>query len=158
MDPSEVKHVFEMLDRNGDGRITVKELSESLENLGMVIPEEELEQMMDANGDGCVDMAEFGELYESIMEERDEEEDMREAFNVFDQNRDGFISVEELRAVLSSLGFKQATTIQDCKNMITKVDVDGDGRVNYKEFRQMMKGGIGLLGQGQGQGQLSSLA
>ena len=25
--------------------------------------------------------------------------------------------------------------------MIQKVDVDGDGRVNYKEFKQMMKGG-----------------
>lgn len=25
--------------------------------------------------------------------------------------------------------------------MISKVDVDGDGRVNFKEFKQMMKGG-----------------
>ncbi|KHN25296.1 Calmodulin-like protein 7 [Glycine soja] len=144
MDPMELKRVFQMFDRNGDGRISLKELSDSLENLGILIPDKDLAQMIeriDLNGDGCVDMDEFGDLYESIMEERDEEEDMREAFNVFDQNRDGFITVEELRRVLASLGLKQGGTLDECKKMITKVDVDGDGMVNYKEFRQMMKGG-----------------
>ncbi|CDY09996.1 BnaC08g44550D [Brassica napus] len=67
---------------------------------------------------------------------------MKEAFNVFDQNGDGFITVDELmKAVLSSLRLKQGKTLDDCKKMIKQVDVDGDGRVNYKEFRQMMKGG-----------------
>jgi len=144
MDPNELKRVFQMFDRNGDGRITKKELTDSLENLGIFIPDKELSQMIekiDVNGDGCVDLDEFGELYQSIMNEKDEEEDMREAFNVFDQNGDGFITVEELRVVLSSLGLKQGRTVEECKRMIMKVDVDGDGMVNYKEFKQMMKGG-----------------
>ncbi|KAF3647802.1 Calmodulin-like protein 5 [Capsicum annuum] len=144
MDPAEVGRVFHMFDRNGDGKITRKELSDSLQNLGIYIPEMELVQMIekiDINRDGFVDMEEFGTLYRSIMDERDEEEDMREAFNVFDQNGDGFITVEELRSVLSSLGLKQGKTLEDCKRMIMKVDVDGDGMVDYKEFRQMMKRG-----------------
>ncbi|KAK7262584.1 hypothetical protein RJT34_30158 [Clitoria ternatea] len=144
MDQSELKRVFQMFDRNGDGHITKKELNESLENLGIFIPDKELSQMIekiDVNGDGYVDVEEFGELYQSIMEERDEDDDMMEAFNVFDQNRDGYITVDELRTVLSSLGLKQGRTIEECKKMIMKVDVDGDGMVNYKEFKQMMKGG-----------------
>ncbi|KAL2486181.1 Calmodulin-like protein 3 [Abeliophyllum distichum] len=144
MDPAELRRVFQMFDRNGDGRITRKELSDSLEKLGILIPEKELIQMVekiDVNGDGFVDMEEFGTLYQTIMGEKDEEEDMREAFNVFDQNGDGYITVEELRSVLASLGLKQGRTLEDCKMMIKKVDVDGDGRVNYREFRQMMKGG-----------------
>ncbi|KAJ1424455.1 EF-Hand 1, calcium-binding site [Sesbania bispinosa] len=144
MDPNELKRVFQMFDRNGDGRITQKELSDSLENLGIFIPAKDLTQMIekiDVNGDGCVDIDEFGELYQSIMDERDEEEDMKEAFNVFDQNGDGFITVDELRSVLASLGLKQGRTVEDCKKMIMKVDVDGDGMVDYKEFKQMMKGG-----------------
>lgn len=144
MDPAEMKRVFQMFDRNGDGRITKKELNDSLENLGIFIPDSELTQMIekiDVNGDKCVDIEEFGELYQSIMAERDEEEDMKEAFNVFDQNGDGYITVDELRSVLSSLGLKQGRTIEDCKTMIMKVDVDGDGRVNFKEFKEMMKGG-----------------
>ncbi|XP_008791779.1 calmodulin-like protein 3 [Phoenix dactylifera] len=144
MEPSELKRVFQMFDRNGDGRITKKELGDSLENLGIHIPEGDLESMIgkiDANGDGCVDIEEFGALYQTIMDERDEEEDMREAFNVFDQNGDGFITVEELRSVLASLGLKQGRTVEDCRKMITKVDVDGDGMVDFKEFKQMMRGG-----------------
>ncbi|ESW22424.1 hypothetical protein PHAVU_005G152900 [Phaseolus vulgaris] len=144
MDPHELKRVFQMFDRNGDGRITKKELNDSLENLGIFIPDKELTLMIeriDVNGDGCVDIDEFGELYQHIMDDRDEDEDMREAFNVFDQNGDGFITVEELRTVLSSLGLKQGRTVEDCKKMIMKVDVDGDGMVDYKEFKQMMKGG-----------------
>ncbi|KAL0846278.1 hypothetical protein Bca101_019524 [Brassica carinata] len=66
---------------------------------------------------------------------------MKEAFNVFDQNGDGFITVDELKTVLSSLGLKQGKTLEECRKMIIQVDVDGDGRVNYKEFRQMMKKG-----------------
>ncbi|KAL6978900.1 Calmodulin-like protein 3 [Sarracenia purpurea var. burkii] len=144
MDAGELGRIFQMFDRNGDGKITKKELSDSLENLGIFIPDLELIQMIekiDVNGDGYVDMEEFGALYQTIMGERDEEEDMREAFNVFDQNGDGFITVDELRSVLQSLGLKQGRTLEDCKKMIKKVDVDGDGMVNYKEFRQMMKGG-----------------
>ena len=124
----ELKRVFQLFDRNGDGRITKKELNDSLENLGIFIPDKELIQMIekiDINGDGCVDFDEFGELYQSIMDERDEE-DMKEAFNVFDQNGDGFITVDELRSVLASLGLKQGRTVEDCKKMIMKVDVDGD--------------------------------
>ncbi|KAA8550532.1 hypothetical protein F0562_002216 [Nyssa sinensis] len=150
MDAAELRRVFQMFDRNGDGKITRKELSDSLQNLGIFIPDKELHQMIeniDVNGDGFVDIDEFGALYQTIMDEKDEEEDMREAFSVFDQNGDGFITVDELRSVLASLGLKQGRTVEDCKLMIKKVDVDGDGRVNYKEFRQMMKGDILKRGQ-----------
>ena len=84
-----------MFDKNGDGRITKKELNDSLENMGIFIPDEELTQMIekiDVNGDNCVDIDEFGELYQSLLDDKDEEEDMKEAFNVFDQNGDGYIS------------------------------------------------------------------
>lgn len=144
MDQTELSRIFQMFDRNGDGKITKQELNDSLENLGIYIPDKDLVQMIekiDISGDGYVDIEEFGGLYQSIMDDRDEEEDIIEAFNVFDQNRDGFITVEELRSVLSSLGLKQGRTLEDCKRMISKVDVDGDGMVNFKEFKQMMKGG-----------------
>ncbi|MBA0740525.1 hypothetical protein Gogos_013720 [Gossypium gossypioides] len=100
-------------------------------------------EKVDLNGDNCVDIDEFSELYRSLMGDKDEEEDMKEAFNVFDQNGDGYISVDELRFVLVSLG-QQERTVDDCKRMITKVDVDGDGRVNFMEFMQMMKGAGGF--------------
>ncbi|KAE8718338.1 putative calcium-binding protein CML28 [Hibiscus syriacus] len=145
MDEMELKKIFQVFDRNGDGTITKKELNDSLENMGIFIPDSDLTLMIeriDVDGDMCIDIDEFSELYQSIMDSKDnEEEDMKEAFNVFDQNRDGYISVDELRSVLESLGLKQGKAMEDCKRMIMKVDVDGDGRVNFMEFKQMMKGG-----------------
>ncbi|GAA0162388.1 calmodulin-related [Lithospermum erythrorhizon] len=147
MDAGELHRIFQMFDRNGDGTITKKELHDSLKNIGINISDVELTQMVekiDVNKDGCVDIEEFRELYKSIMDnnnERDEEEDMREAFKVFDQNGDGFITVEELKKVLASLGLKQGRTVEDCTKMILRVDADGDGMVNYNEFKQMMRGG-----------------
>ncbi|CAA7026467.1 unnamed protein product [Microthlaspi erraticum] len=115
MDATELKRVFQMFDKNGDGTITRKELSETLRSLGIYIPDKELTQMIekiDVNGDGCVDIDEFGALYKTLMDEEDEEEeDMKEAFNVFDQNGDGFITVDELKTVLSSLGLKQESRL-----------------------------------------------
>uniref|UniRef100_A0A0E0K249 EF-hand domain-containing protein n=1 Tax=Oryza punctata TaxID=4537 RepID=A0A0E0K249_ORYPU len=149
---AELRRVFELFDRDGDGRITREELTESLERLGMPVHGEELAATIariDANGDGCVDMDEFTELYESVMRvgggDGDavdvEEASMREAFDVFDRNGDGFITVDELGAVLASLGIKQGRTTEDCGRMIGQVDRDGDGRVDFLEFKQMMRGG-----------------
>nr|GME15397.1 calmodulin-like protein 3 [Ipomoea batatas] len=144
MDADELRKVFEMFDQNSDGRITTEELNDSLRNMGIIISEEELTQMIekiDDNGDGCVDVDEFGALYQSIMDERDDEDDMKKAFDVFDQNGDGFITVDELKSVLASLGLKQGQAVEDCEEMIMKVDVDGDGMVNFTEFKKMMRGG-----------------
>ncbi|KAF8704274.1 hypothetical protein HU200_031773 [Digitaria exilis] len=165
----ELARVFELFDKDGDGRITREELEDSLGKLGMSVAGDELASMIariDANGDGCVDVEEFGELYRSIMsgsgegaagegkeaagggeEEEVEDEDMREAFRVFDANGDGYITVDELGAVLSSLGLKQGRTAEECRRMIGRVDRDGDGRVDFHEFRQMMRaGGLATLG------------
>uniref|UniRef100_A0A0E0KS86 EF-hand domain-containing protein n=1 Tax=Oryza punctata TaxID=4537 RepID=A0A0E0KS86_ORYPU len=155
-DAAELARVFELFDRNGDGRITREELEDSLGKLGIPVPADELAATIariDANGDGCVDVEEFGELYRSIMadgdstdgrakeEEEEEDGDMREAFRVFDANGDGYITVDELGAVLASLGLKQGRTAEECRRMIGQVDRDGDGRVDFHEFLQMMRGG-----------------
>uniref|UniRef100_A0A0D9YUP6 EF-hand domain-containing protein n=1 Tax=Oryza glumipatula TaxID=40148 RepID=A0A0D9YUP6_9ORYZ len=151
---AELRRVFELFDRDGDGRITREELTESLERLGMPVHGEELAATIariDANGDGCVDMDEFTQLYETVMRVDGggggggacdvDEASMREAFDVFDRNGDGFITVDELGAVLASLGIKQGRTAEDCGRMIGQVDRDGDGRVDFLEFKQMMRGG-----------------
>ncbi|KAM0001483.1 putative EF-hand domain-containing protein [Helianthus debilis subsp. tardiflorus] len=144
MNPEQLQRIFQMFDKNNDGTITKHELNESLENMKIFISDEDLVRMIDKvdiNNDGCVDLDEFGVLYKEIMDKQENEEDMMEAFNVFDQNRDGFIVVEELRSVLESLGLKQGKVVDDCRRMIMKVDVDGDGRVSFNEFKEMMRSG-----------------
>nr|CAD1836989.1 unnamed protein product [Ananas comosus var. bracteatus] len=90
-DPSELRRVFRMFDRNGDGRITRKELGDSLRNLGIFIPDDDLAAMIakiDANGDGCVDMAEFGALYDSIMADNESNKNTKNINNNGDGDDD----------------------------------------------------------------------
>ena len=57
-------------------------------------------------------------------------------FRVFDKNGDGFIQLEELKAVMKSLGNK--LTDKELDDMLKKYDADGDGQISYEEFVVMM--------------------
>lgn len=70
------------------------------------------------------------------MKDTDSEEEMREAFRVFDKDGNGFISGAELRHVMTNLGEK--LTEEEVNEMIREADIDGDGHVNYEEFVKMM--------------------
>jgi calmodulin len=70
------------------------------------------------------------------MKDTDSEEELREAFKVFDKDGNGFISAAELRHVMTNLGEKLSDDEVD--EMIKEADVDGDGQINYAEFVKMM--------------------
>lgn len=159
-----LKSIFATFDKNKDGFITKQELSESLKNIGMSMSERDVVEIVekaDFNNDGLIDFDEFVELmgsqdHEEIISEREldggkgdgdsaGEGELKEAFDVFDGDRDGLITVEELGLVLNSLGFKEGKKLEDCKEMIRQVDVDGDGMVNFDEFKSMMRCGARLI-------------
>ncbi|KAF3438163.1 hypothetical protein FNV43_RR20919 [Rhamnella rubrinervis] len=50
------------------------------------------------------------------------EEEVREAFDVFDENNDGFIDGEEITKVVQGLGFMEAASEEECKRMIKAFD------------------------------------
>jgi len=64
------------------------------------------------------------------MRDTDSEEEIREAFRVFDKDGNGFISAAELRHVMTNLGEK--LTDEEVDEMIREADIDGDGQVNYE--------------------------
>jgi hypothetical protein len=70
------------------------------------------------------------------MKDTDSEEEIKEAFKVFDKDGNGFISAAELRHVMTNLGEK--LTEDEVDEMIREADVDGDGQINYEEFVKMM--------------------
>lgn len=81
-------------------------------------------------GNGTIDFPEFLTMMARKMKDTDSEEEIREAFRVFDKDGNGFISAAELRHVMTNLGEK--LTDEEVDEMIREADIDGDGQVNYE--------------------------
>lgn len=86
--------------------------------------------MLNNAGNGTIDFPEFLTMMARKMKDADSEEEIREAFRVFDKDGNGFISAAELRHVMTHLGEK--LTDEEVDEMIREADIDGDGQVNYE--------------------------
>ena len=59
-----------------------------------------------------------------------DEEEMKEAFGIFDKDGNGLIDMSELREVMANLG--EQLTDEELAEMIHEADEDGDGKINYE--------------------------
>ena len=138
------KSAFALFDKDGEGTISAKEMGNVKMSLGLhsskFYTEAELQDLInkfDIDGDGSIDFPEFLIMMACKMKENNSEEDIRETFQVFDKDGNGFISAAELWQVMTIVG--KNLTNKEVDEMIREVDTDGDGQVNYEEFILMMK-------------------
>ncbi|CAJ1936626.1 unnamed protein product [Sphenostylis stenocarpa] len=137
-DMEEMKRVFNRFDANGDGKISVSELDNVLRTLGSGVPPDDLQRVMDdldTDHDGFINLSEFAAFCRSDTGD-DGDTELHDAFNLYDQDKNGLISATELFQVLNRLGM--SCSVEECHNMIKSVDSDGDGNVNFSEFKHMM--------------------
>ncbi|KRX57132.1 Calmodulin, partial [Trichinella sp. T9] len=136
---AEFQEAFNLFDKDGDGKITSQELGIVMRSLGQRPTESELRDMVnevDEDGNGTIEFDEFLQMMSRKMKDSDSEQELKEAFQVFDKDKDGFISAAELHYVMTNLGEK--LTDEEVQEMIREADLDGDGLVNYHEFVKMM--------------------
>ena len=76
------------------------------------------------------------------MRSDDGEDEIADAFKVFDTDGNGYISTDELRDVMQSMeGGSQA----DIDAMIKEADASGDGQIDIEEFMQILNEGSGIM-------------
>lgn len=135
----EYKEAFSLFDKDSDGSITTKELGIVMRSLNLNPTEAELKEIIqeiESNGSNSIDFAEFLSLMAKKIKDIDTEEEIREAFKVFDKEGNGFISAAELRHIMCNLGEK--LTDEEVSEMLAEADPDGDGQINYVEFVKVM--------------------
>jgi calcium-dependent protein kinase len=133
-----LRKVFNMFDKDHDGRISKMELKQAFSDLlGTVLADIELEAIfrsIDHDNNGYIEYEEF--LRATI--DKDlllSEPNLQMAFNLFDIDKNGFISVDEIRATIGG-----GKNIPDnvMSQLLGEIDKKQDEEVNYVEFKEIM--------------------
>ena len=135
----ELQDVFDQFDKDKDGKISGLELRNAMVSMGQSPTEEEINEMMrevDLNQDGKIDFDEFMILMTRSSPDTQTEEEVINAFRVFDKEGNGLIASSELKHIMMTIGDKM--TEEEADEMVNEADIDEDGMINYEEFVRMM--------------------
>lgn len=134
----QMEDAFMALDENCDGVIDVSEWQSSLAKAGL---SEMVADMPHIVKNMSVDFTEF--LAAALDESFFAQEDVCwSAFCALDRNGDGNLSNEELKSVLNCRGGQQITGTQSIADLIGEFDDNGDGLIDFREFKKMMRGSM----------------
>ncbi|XP_024996492.1 calcium-dependent protein kinase 17-like [Cynara cardunculus var. scolymus] len=135
-----LKEMFRGMDTDNSGTITLEELKQGLSKQGTKLSESEVKQLIeaaDADGNGTIDYDEF--ITATMhMNRIDREEHLYTAFQYFDKDNSGYITIEEMEQAIREYGMNDGREI---KEIVSEIDTDNDGRINYDEFVAMMRKG-----------------
>ncbi|KIZ00641.1 hypothetical protein MNEG_7321 [Monoraphidium neglectum] len=136
---------FRKLDTQGTGRVPFQLAVEELRNGDWDLSDSEVRtllQQFDLDRDGLIDLAEWTAALMDwgAVEQREEWEAwVHKVFDLFDRDHSSRISTEELAQVLCGDGSDEELCIPDAvPAALRRVDVDGDGYVDFAEFLQML--------------------
>ena len=143
-----VKQEFLLLDRDGDGTISVDELGNALRSMRGKLKASEADikrtlKEIDRDGDGTIDLKEYmssrknktnQDLVHRALIQRLK---IRKEFERFDEDKSGYITKEELMQVIQA---RAAITVteEQINRMMQDSDDNNDGKIDYEEFVLIM--------------------
>ena len=135
---TEFMDTFKLIDRNGDGTITLLELKQVMESIGESKSDFELREMIGraganamVNGASVMTQSDFM----GIMAEADFYSLFKEIFSTLDKQDSGFVKASELDRVLCGV----RDLISDDRKSIIDVE-DQDMLIDYEQFSRMLLG------------------
>lgn len=132
-----MRTAFNIFDRNADNQIDQAEFGTLIRAIGFNASNHEIDEILrkfDKNKDGVIDFQEFISMAKHFEGcGRDEmEQNLRQAFRVFDRDGNGYISADELRYVVTSFG--EVLSNEEAEELIAMFDKNNDGQLEYEEF------------------------
>merc|ERR1712001_555202 len=127
-----------------DGAIPAENVGNILSMMGLKVKPNALKGIIDEideDGSGLLEFGEFCQLAARFLVEEDEEalkKELKEAFRIYDEEGNGYISTDTLKEILKELDSKLSD--EDLEGIIEEVDEDGSGTLDFDEFMEMMAG------------------
>ncbi|XP_064547527.1 mitochondrial adenyl nucleotide antiporter SLC25A24-B isoform X3 [Drosophila montana] len=125
-DEERLERIFNQLDRDGDGKIDIHDLSAALHEFGM----SSVYAVSDKNQSGNVGFAEF------LHYVREHEKNLCLQFSHLDKNKDGKVDLEELISAFKDLGLE--IDIDEARKLLSRMDKDGSLNISFNEWRDYM--------------------
>jgi len=139
---SGLREVFLHLDVNCDGKLTKDELLRGVDQAGLLAKDRErmadLFCQLDSDASGVLEYTEFLAAMACHRNNLSKQTCMA-AFNCFDIDGSGTISVGEIRRTLARDGADEASA-EPVDKILKQCDIDGDGEICFEEFMEMLRG------------------
>lgn len=142
---SHLKMAFDAFDHDKKGCISTDMIGTILGMLGHEVNSEELASIIleiDMWGTGELKFDEFCQLASRFLEEDTDTEaiqqELREAFRLYDKEGNGYITTDVFRDILHELD--DALSPEELDMIIDEVDIDGSGTLDFDEFMEVMTG------------------
>nr|XP_019527268.1 calcium-binding mitochondrial carrier protein SCaMC-2 isoform X4 [Aedes albopictus] len=130
-DEERLEKIFKKLDRDGNGRIDIHDLSAALKEFGLSHQyAERFLKQSDQTQSGDVGLAEF------IHYVREHEKNLRLQFTHLDKNKDGKVDLDELILAFKELGVEIDN--QEAAKLLKRMDKDGSLNIDYDEWRDYL--------------------
>ncbi|PUZ71520.1 hypothetical protein GQ55_2G319400 [Panicum hallii var. hallii] len=126
--------MFNTMDKDNDGNLTLEELKEGFRINGQPVPEEEIKMLLEAgdiDGNGTLDCEEFVTVLLHIKKMSNDEY-LPKAFKFFDKDGNGFIEMEELMEALGDGELKPNGKVVN--DIICEVDKDKVSKLINQNF------------------------
>ena len=136
---AEVREAFHLFDADNSGQMEYAELKVAMRALGFAVKKADVLRILekyDKDQSGAIDYSEFLEIMTERICARDPAEELARAFQLFDADGDGHISVRDLRKAAREVGDRPDE--DELLSMIEEFDLDGDGEISEAEFYNIM--------------------
>ena len=96
---------------------------------------------IDIDGNGEIEFNEFLEFMRKLDEQDEQDEEaLKEVFMLFDRDEKGYLTPESVYHIFLSIGEK--IKLEDITNILKENDIDGDGNLNFQDFKMLMHNGL----------------
>ena len=129
------RYAFDIMDTDGNGRVTVEEFGAVLTAVGTPLTEDEVEQAMEAIfGTDEVDFSAFLVYYIKL---KSNPQAMRDSFALLDVDHSGAITQDEMSRMLDRLGLH--LTDKEKRIAFYAADTDDNQRLDFEEYLKIQQ-------------------
>jgi centrin-1 len=135
----EIKDAFDLFGLDKSGKIETRDLKNAMKSQGFEEKSPIIYKMiceLDMEGKGKVDFDEFLDMMTEKNVDESSKEEIKKLFNLFDVDNSGFIELRNLKKIARELG--ESLSEEEIRDLIIRSDSDGDGKVSFQEFYDIM--------------------